>query len=245
MSRAPAATRTLTLFAEASLARTSAPPADDVGSAEPGPGCGGTSHALSRESVRRSLSSRTSQAERRPGSRTSARSSTSLAIERVPSEYLLSTLERPTDEHECSCLLATPLASDGKRGGTGSGHWKRRMANGKACLPPLPTAARLGLLPTATASRPGNNRGGAAGRVGPIRESLDSAARKGLLPTVKGNHNRAGLTSRSGDGLATAVGPGPLSPRFVEWLMGFPDGWTDCEPSETPSSHSAPKSSDE
>lgn len=25
-----------------------------------------------------------------------------------------------------------------------------------------------------------------------------------------------------------------LNPRFVEWLMGFPDGWTVCEPSETP-----------
>lgn len=29
-----------------------------------------------------------------------------------------------------------------------------------------------------------------------------------------------------------------LNPLFVEWLMGFPDGWTDCEPSETLSSHS-------
>ncbi len=244
MSRAPAPTRTLMLFAEGSPARTSAPPAADEALAEPDPGSGGTSRASSRGSGRRSSSSKTSQAERGPGSRTSARSSTSLAIERVPSEYLPSTSERPTDEHECSCLLATPLASDGKRGATGSGQWQRRMAEGKACLPPLPTAARLGLLPTPAASRSGNNQGGAAGRVGPIRESLDSAARKGLLPTPTVNYNRAGLTDRSGDGLATVIG-GPLSPRFVEWLMGFPDGWTDCEPSETPSSPSAPKSSGE
>ena len=27
---------------------------------------------------------------------------------------------------------------------------------------------------------------------------------------------------------------GHLNPRWVEWLMGFPDGWTDLEPSETP-----------
>lgn len=27
---------------------------------------------------------------------------------------------------------------------------------------------------------------------------------------------------------------GQLNPRWVEWLMGFPDGWTDCEGSETP-----------
>ena len=60
--------------------------------------------------------------------------------------------------------------------------------------------------------------------------------RSGLLPTptVKGNYNRKGLSPTSGDGPGTAVGPGPLSPQFVEWLMGFPDGWTDCEPSETP-----------
>lgn len=210
MSRSPAITRTLTLFAEDSPVRMSVPPAVDEGSAERGPGCGGTLRASSRGADRRSSSSRTSQAERRPGSRTSARSSASLAIERVPSGCLPSTLERPIDERECSCLLATPLVSDGKRGGTGSGHWQRRSAEGKACLCPLPTAARLGLLPT---------------------------------PTVKGNHNRAGLTDRSGDGLATVIG-GPLSPRFVEWLMGFPDGWTDCEHLEMPSSRSAPKSSD-
>ena len=27
---------------------------------------------------------------------------------------------------------------------------------------------------------------------------------------------------------------GQLNPEWVEWLMGFPPGWTDCEPSETP-----------
>jgi hypothetical protein len=27
------------------------------------------------------------------------------------------------------------------------------------------------------------------------------------------------------DALPNAVGPGPLNPRFVEWLMGWPSGW--------------------
>lgn len=60
-------------------------------------------------------------------------------------------------------------------------------------------------------------------------------------PTVKGNYNRKGLSPTSGDGLATAVNrledsPGPLNPPFLEWLMGFPLGWTESEPLETPSS---------
>lgn len=31
-------------------------------------------------------------------------------------------------------------------------------------------------------------------------------------------------------------GRGTLNPKWVEWLMGFPIGWTDLKPSETPSS---------
>jgi hypothetical protein len=27
---------------------------------------------------------------------------------------------------------------------------------------------------------------------------------------------------------------GQLNPTWVEWLMGFPEGWTDLEHSETP-----------
>lgn len=54
----------------------------------------------------------------------------------------------------------------------------------------------------------------------------------GLLPTVtaKGNYNRAGVSSTSGDGLATVVKrltgffPGV---EFYEVLMGFPPGWTE------------------
>ena len=40
----------------------------------------------------------------------------------------------------------------------------------------------------------------------------------------------------------SAVG-GRLNPTWVEWLMGFPLGWTDLEDSGTPSSPKSPKSS--
>ena len=78
-------------------------------------------------------------------------------------------------------------------------------------------------------------------------------------PTVHGNYNRKGLSKNSGDGLATYVKKfptprafmhkdshhdrgkknlgevigGPLNPTWVEWLMGWPVGWTDLKPLET------------
>jgi hypothetical protein len=36
---------------------------------------------------------------------------------------------------------------------------------------------------------------------------------------------------------------GQLNPTWVEWLMGFPTGWTDLGPSEMPSSRKSSKSS--
>lgn len=76
---------------------------------------------------------------------------------------------------------------------------------------------------------------------------LSIAVKLWPTPTVHGNDNRAGASPKSGDGLGTAArraastssgdaseptGPSTppthLNPRWVEWLMGFPDGWTDC-----------------
>jgi len=39
---------------------------------------------------------------------------------------------------------------------------------------------------------------------------------------------------QGGENLQTAIG-GTLNPTFVEWLMGYPEGWTDLEHSGTPS----------
>ena len=47
-----------------------------------------------------------------------------------------------------------------------------------------------------------------------------------------------GQTSRGGkrkdEPLLAGIVGGQLNPVFVEWLMGFPLGWTDLEDSETP-----------
>ena len=49
-------------------------------------------------------------------------------------------------------------------------------------------------------------------------------------------------------GLTMAVkekkGGGTLNPTWVEWLMGYPTGWTDLSPSETASSLTSPTTSD-
>lgn len=114
-----------------------------------------------------------------------------------------------------------------------------------------PTSERLtsegvsSLLPTPTASTYGSNQGGAAGRKGAVRLSLEAMARRGLLPTPRAQ--RTTYDTRHGK-IYAAIGSlagseGRLSPRFVEWMMGFPDDWTqlDESPSATPLSPSAPK----
>ena len=40
---------------------------------------------------------------------------------------------------------------------------------------------------------------------------------------------------------ASVEGGGSLNPTWVEWLMGWPLGWTDCEPSGTAKSPNAPR----
>jgi len=65
-----------------------------------------------------------------------------------------------------------------------------------------------------------------------------------LLPTpLAKDAGRGGLTeeaqlrreanSRTGLSLPEVLG-GPTNPPWVEWLMGFPVGWTELPPSETP-----------
>jgi hypothetical protein len=50
---------------------------------------------------------------------------------------------------------------------------------------------------------------------------------------------------KSSDERLLSDGPsGQLNPTWVEWLMGFPPGWTDCGASVTPSSHRWPIGSD-
>lgn len=110
------------------------------------------------------------------------------------------------------------------------------------------------LLPTPTATPYGRNKGGASPD-GKERLSLDSMARRGMWPTpIARDHRSPKSSQRNRKGTAPLVEQvgGTLNPSWVEWLMGFPfqPGWTDCEPSATPScplsqsEHSEPSTGD-
>lgn len=78
---------------------------------------------------------------------------------------------------------------------------------------------------------------------------LQAAAQKWATPTARDHKDGAdpsevvptnGLLGRQAPRVTGQMSPSTsglrLNPRFVEWLMGFPDEWTVCEHSATPSS---------
>jgi len=100
------------------------------------------------------------------------------------------------------------------------------------------------MLPTPTASQYGSSQNGSnstrpsAGT--PSLSSRDAARTLWPTPTVGDSRASARGTTKTGvmhpgesltDRLRSHVGIGRplLSPRFVEWLMGAPLGWTDCD----------------
>src|SRR4051812_812329 len=104
-------------------------------------------------------------------------------------------------------------------GETGSGSW------------PTPSVPNGGRSPKGGMSRTGMTPDGKKRQVG-----LDQAVRW-PTPTGQDAHNN-GVSSRSERNTPplNAVVCGALNPTWVEWLMGYPLGWTVCEAWETRSS---------
>jgi hypothetical protein len=71
-----------------------------------------------------------------------------------------------------------------------------------------------------------------------IRARITGGNASGLsLPTPLARDWRSGKVSeatmqRNSRPLSEKIG-GKLNPQWVEWLMGWPIGWTDCEPLAT------------
>jgi hypothetical protein len=92
--------------------------------------------------------------------------------------------------------------------------------------------------------RSGMMRNGIAYRLAPLVRLTGETA-SGLWPTPHSNMSTgAGTQGRNGGmNLQTAIG-GSLNPTWVEWLMGYPIGWTALKHWATPSSRKSRKSSE-
>lgn len=106
----------------------------------------------------------------------------------------------------------------------------------------LQAMASRNLWPTPRASDGEKSAGGHPGRARP--DTLPSAVK--MWPAantrgVDGGSNSRKAAAARGEKMPTSGGA--LNPRWVEWLMGFPDGWTDLGGSATPSCPSSPSTS--
>jgi hypothetical protein len=110
----------------------------------------------------------------------------------------------------------------------------RRISENESSLWPTPTAdAAIGsVLSEEMANR--FRRKGSSGSF------VEAVAAKIVWPTPTANEDAAGTPNGKMQRMlgnhpdVRNSGTGTLNPAWVEWLMGFPSGWTDLEPSETP-----------
>ena len=129
--------------------------------------------------------------------------------------------------------------------------WKARVTPaGRLLFRLWPSARRTveigsGLWPTPTAATGGADHNSPSTKAGK-RFAMNLAGAVQMWPTpVARMWKDSGYPSeynRNEIPLAAQVG-GPLNPTWVEWLMGYPAGWTDLKPSEMPLSRRLSKKS--
>lgn len=129
-------------------------------------------------------------------------------------------------------MLPTPTANSyGSCQGGSAGR------EGQRARPSLQSMAATGMWPTPNVPNGGRIRKSQPDGVKrqhsfetAVRMWPTPAARDYRHPNAKTYQERGG--GSKGEQLPNAVG-GPLNPPWVEWLIGWPIGWTACEPLET------------
>lgn len=111
----------------------------------------------------------------------------------------------------------------------------------------MPLALSVKLWPTPTVCGNHNRKGlsktsgdglATAVKMWPTLSASDNRDRGNLgMPAIQ---RRAEKGKQLMPSMVVSETSGALNPTWVEWLMGFPIGWTDLEPSETPSSPKYP-----
>ena len=156
-------------------------------------------------------------------------------------------------ESATTCLLSTsfaegsPARTSPVRGG-GKASTVRRVDSGPRCCGLFASfspdtslwrtlrasASEDSIEYSETWPRAGMTRSGTAYRLRPlVRPISEIGSTYWPTPVADDTGHRKKPYSQGGRALSYMAG-GPLSPAWLEWLMGFPIGWTELPPSETP-----------
>jgi hypothetical protein len=131
-------------------------------------------------------------------------------------------------------LFPTPRAADGMKGQRTKKGAEKEVNRGHGI--DLPTFTQLYPTPTV---RGNDNRKGSSVNSG---DGLATFVKQQMFPapTVNGSQNDSSLSRHTVNGRhsnpVNAVVGGALNPAWVEWLMGFPLGWTELGGSASPTS---------
>lgn len=149
----------------------------------------------------------------------------------------LPTLGRRTEDNESGSLLPTPRAADHKGARTPTDCTARRVESGEANLSEwVQESRRMWPTPVADGDRRTNYAQGGTSLGYAVRmwpTPCASEARQGFQNRQNGKKGSQESLSTVVQGAPASVAGGALNPTWVEWLMGWPLGWTDCAASAT------------